>query len=469
MLFPEQKEREKRFRLALRMGLPVFALAVITVTSLLLQYFNTIPNNFIIIAIALLGIMIYYLFYLIYQGFNERVTDPISHAFTREYFSDFIERESKKKTYTLFLFSVENLNEINKEYGFVNGDRVLYSVAMQLNDYFTDHGHYQVPIAHFKGGDFIVALEGNIDQYRSLMELLCIKFRQLSFEDIEIDVIGSMTDTSQTRHLQKLVERLYEMQNENRKMLFIGEEEIDPDTIEHLVIEAVEKKLFSFRYQSVYKQEKAVMVEMAVKMVTAEGQLIHQKRFMPVINRLGMLRRFDTIQTEAALSALKLLDEDQKIAINISPSTLRNPLFLDHVMMMLSNNNRLKRRMVFIISEVKYFHQQESFNARLQAFRRAGIIIALDRLGGLHTTMRYLYDLDIDMVRYESFLSKEICRRKTQAILKGFIKSASELGVESWIKLIEDEAQMACAKRLGIDLIQGNYLSPMKTLTEEDE
>ncbi|MEJ2468912.1 MAG: GGDEF domain-containing protein, partial [Campylobacterales bacterium] len=83
MLYPEAKERENRFKLALRMGLPVFALAAITTASVLLRYFNTIPYVFIIVAFSVLGIMVYYLFYLIYQGVNERITDPISHAFTR--------------------------------------------------------------------------------------------------------------------------------------------------------------------------------------------------------------------------------------------------------------------------------------------------------------------------------------------------------------------------------------------------
>ena len=114
MLYTEEKEREYRFRLALRMGLPVFALAVITTTSVLMRYFSHIPHNFIIIAFGILGVMIYYLFYLIYEGYNERIMDPISHAFTREYFVKLMQKELKKKPYTFMLVSVVHLGEINK-------------------------------------------------------------------------------------------------------------------------------------------------------------------------------------------------------------------------------------------------------------------------------------------------------------------------------------------------------------------
>lgn len=467
MLFPEQKEREKRFRLALRMGLPVFALSAITITSLMLQYFHTIPPNFIIIAASLLGIMVYYLFYLIYQGFNERITDPITHVFTREYFSDFIEAESKKRVYTILLFSVENLYDINKEYGFINGDKVLYNIANRLNNYFEENGLNQIPIAHFKGGDFILALEGDLDRYRTLMELATIKFSHFNIEDIEVDMIGSMVDTSRSRSIEKLVERLFELQNENRKVQSVGEEDFNPEAIEHLVIEAIEQRSFSYRYQKVFENGKPVIFEMAVKMVTKEGKLIHQKRFMPVITRLGLLRKFDEIQVEVAANAVCIIESEQKIAVNVAASSLRNPLFLDYILTHVSQQNALKERLIFLMSESKYYYQDSSFNARLQAYRHAGILIALDRLGGLHSSLRYLYDLDVDMVRFEPYLGKEITHEKAEAIVEGFTQSIRRLGMKSWVKMIENESQLQLAQSLGINYFQGNYLGPIESLKEE--
>ena len=466
LLYPEAKERENRFKLALRMGLPVFALAVITTASVMFRYFNTIPTTFIIVAFSLLGIMVYYLFYLIYQGFNERITDPITHAFTREYFSTMMQRELKRKDYTFFLLSVVNLGDINQRYGFANGDKVLYNLANRIAEYLNEHKMVRVPIAHFKGGDFIIALEGTQEEYGSMMDLLCVKFQHYSLEEIEIDIVGSMTDTNHSRSIDKLVDWLYELQGENAKMLKADEEEIDPDTVEHLVLEAVNARAFSYAYQAVYQDGKPVLFEQAFKLVTGEGKLVHQKRFMPVINRLGLSRRFDEIQTEAAVAEVPTLVGEQKIAVNVSPSSLRNPLFLEHIMMLLSNNEKLRSRLVFVISESNFYHQTQQFNTRLQAFRRAGVDIALDRLGGLHASMRYLQDLDVDMVRYESSLGKGASEPKVRALLGGLQQTLKTLGYRSWIRMIEDEKSYEAAKAVGIDLIQGNYLSPIDTIKE---
>lgn len=466
MLYTEEKERENRFKLALRMGLPVFALAVITTTSVLLRYFDEIPYTFVIIAFGVLGVMVYYLFYLIYQGFDERITDPITHTFTREYFTRLMQKEIEKKEYTFFLLSVVNLTDINKRYGFVNGDKVLQTVGQRIAEYFSDKKLTRIPISHFKGGDFLIALEGGQENYRSLMEILCVKFHHFSIDDIEVDMVGSMTDSTRSKSLEKIIDLLFELQNENRKLQREGEEEIDPDTIESLVTEAVASRSFSYRYQAAYEGESVLLYEMAVKLVTAEGKLIHQKRFMPIIHRLGLVRQFDEIQTEAALEQLSTLEPNQKIALNVSPSSLRNSHFFEHIMMLISNNDQIRDRMVFIISEHNYYHQVKQFNARLQAFRRAGICIALDRLGGQHSTLRYLNDLDIDIVRFDSHLAKAILEPKTEAIIHGLLVSVKELHYRSWIGMIENERQYAKAKALGIDIFQGKYLSPIDIIKE---
>jgi len=466
LLYPEAKERENRFKLALRMGLPVFALAVITTASVMFRYFNTIPNTFIIVAFSILGIMIYYLFYLIYQGFNERITDPISHAFTREYFTSLMGKELKKRDYTFFLLSIVNLDDINQRYGFANGDKVLYNLVSRIAAYLNAHKMYRVPIAQFKGGDFIIALEGTQEQYSSLIELMCVKFQHYSFKEIEIDVVGSMTDSSRSHSFEKLVDWLYELQSENEKMLKAGEEEVDPDTIEPLVIEAVNARAFSYRYQAVYEAGKAVLFEQAVKLVSGDGKLVHQKRFMPVINRLGLLRRFDEIQIEAALAEVPSLEAGQKIAVNVSPSSLRNPLFFEHIMLLISSDPLFQARLVLVISESNYYHQTVQFNTRLQAFRRAGICIALDRLGGTHTSLRYLQDLDVDLVRFESSLGKGITEPKVRALLEGLQQTVKTLGCRSWIRMIEDEAAFHAAEEIGIDMVQGNFLSPIDTIKE---
>ena len=467
MLYPEAKERENRFKLALRMGLPIFALAVVTMSPLLGRYFETIPTAFIVAAFSVLGVAVYYLFYLIYQGFNERITDPITHMFTREYFTAVMQKELVSKNFVFLLFSVENLDDINKRYGFANGDKVLRDAAKRIADFLEERRMHRVPVSHFKGGDFVLAFEGTQTEYRALQELFCAKLQHYSVEEIEVEIVGSMIDSGRTKSVDKLIEWLYELLEESRKTQLESGSDVDPDTIEQLVTDALARGAFSYRVQAAYADGKAALFEMIVKLVTAEGKLIHQKRFVPVISRLGLLRRFDEIQFDAAVHYAAFLEPGERLALKVAPSSLRHPLFFEHVMATVFQNSTVKKRLVFIISEESYYHQSEAFNARLQAYRRAGIQIVLDQLGGVHTSLRYLQELDVDMVRFENALGKAIGEPKVRALLEGLQQTVGALGYRSWIRMIEDETACQHAKALGIDMIQGNYLSPITPIKEQ--
>ena len=54
MLLPQTKEREYRFKLALRMGLPIFALIIALVSHTLIDNYVTLNISFYVESLALL-------------------------------------------------------------------------------------------------------------------------------------------------------------------------------------------------------------------------------------------------------------------------------------------------------------------------------------------------------------------------------------------------------------------------------
>ncbi|MCD6173704.1 MAG: GGDEF domain-containing protein, partial [Sulfurimonas sp.] len=102
MLLPKIKEREYRFKLALRMGLPIFALILAFISNTLISSYQNLQVSFYIESIILLAISIYFIFYLIYKGFNVRITELISKTFTRDYLYKYLKKKiENKKNYTL--------------------------------------------------------------------------------------------------------------------------------------------------------------------------------------------------------------------------------------------------------------------------------------------------------------------------------------------------------------------------------
>ncbi|RUM67121.1 MAG: hypothetical protein DSZ03_00165, partial [Sulfurimonas sp.] len=169
MLLPEIKEREAQFKLAIRMGFPIFLLSSVLLFSLLSQYLDVIPSSFIIIVVGLFAVAVYFLFYLIYKGYDERITDPITHVFTREYGMALFKKEIQQEpTYTFILISIHNLHDINEQYGINNGDIVLYETAQWIGRFFEEKGVKNFPICVLKGGDYLIGLKGDKNRYKTM-------------------------------------------------------------------------------------------------------------------------------------------------------------------------------------------------------------------------------------------------------------------------------------------------------------
>lgn len=95
MLLPQTREREYRFRLALRMVLPIFALVFALILHTFITSQKTISTSFYIEATLILLFSIYFIFYLIYKGFDTKITDNTSKTFTREYIYNYLKKRLK--------------------------------------------------------------------------------------------------------------------------------------------------------------------------------------------------------------------------------------------------------------------------------------------------------------------------------------------------------------------------------------
>ncbi len=467
MLLPEEKERELRFKLALRMGLPIFLLFVIILISFFSFGDGEIPAFFLVIAISAFAVMIYYIFYLLYQGQEERITDPITHTFSREYLINYFKKQIEKGPYTILLVSVRNLTDINSRYGVKKGDRVLYEVGHWIGIFLKEKEIQRFPIGHYKGSDFLIGLPGTKEKYQNLIDLMCLKFQNRTIDEIEISLTSAIVDTNYSRDIDQLTTRLFEVSDE--KLAYkpaVDEDEIDPTELEASVIHAIQKHSFSLMFQIVDEKETASMLEASVKLINGEGKIIHQNKFMPVIDRLGLTRTFDEMILEKVVKVSENVPHNLILALSLSPSSVRNNSFLERALTLLSNNESARGRIMFILSENDYYDYPKRYNELLQAYRRLGIFIAIDNFGAFKSSMTFLKDLKVDVLRFDNTYGKHIKEKEYQDIVKGLNVVAQGLGLRSWIRMVEDESQEKIVTSLGIDFVQGNYLGRIASLEE---
>ena len=462
MLLPEKKEREYRFRLALRIALPIFALVILLISSTLIGSYETLHSSFFIESILLIAFSIYFTLYILYSGFDEKITDSVSKSFTRDYLLRYLEGEIKKeKEYTLVLVSITNLHDINKQYGLQNGDKVLFEVAHWIGENLVDKERYDAPIGHLKGGDFIVGLRGDKSEHTSAMDMMCIRASELHIDSIEISIAGAIVDTNYSKDLHYLIENLFEQQEHNIKLKYQEHEEnIDPNKLESLVIEAIKNREVVLSCQDVYNGDEVAFCEIFTKLKTSEGRYFYPKKYQKILKKLGLMFTFEKMIFEMLL----LEHTQRKFALHISAASLRNEKFLHEIKTLLQSYRENYDEIVFIISEQEYYSFTKRFNAIIRSLKNNNVRIAVDKLGSYHSSFLYFKELDIDMVIYDTSYSHLQKLQEQHYIIEGFELMAKEKGVQTWMRNIESQEVILQAKKLGIDYIQGKQLSTLIAL-----
>ena len=450
------------------MGLPIFLLILAFISDTLINSYESVQISFYFTFVILLVFSIYFIFFLIYSGFDVQITDSITKNFTKEYLYKFLLKKIKKNdVYTLVLLSIDNLNAINMQYGIANGDKVLFKVAEYLGNYLIDKKITNFPMGHIKGGDFIIGLEGKKENYNSILDLLCLKSSDLKVQEIEVSISGAITDTEYSDNLDYMIENLFELQLENKTKKSINKrDKINPNDLESFVIQAIDKKSVSIMTQSVYEDNKEILREYFVKLKNTQNKILHPKSYMKVVNKLGLRAQYDYLILEKTV--LHCIDKSTNlISITISPTSLRNHNFLVKTKNLLENNQHMKNRLVLMSSEIDYYSHIDRYNDILQSFRREGIKIAIDRLGALHSSFLYLRDLEIDIVRFDSYYTKDKHRDKNKNIIDGLNTMAHLSGVKTWLRMVENKDVLEFVQGLKIDYLQGKELAQLEKIYED--
>lgn len=459
MVYTERVERSHRFQLALRMGLPIFFLTIITFFALLNQQSERIFASFITLSLILLGVTVYFIFYLIYQSSRENITDVTTHTFTPDYFFSLYEREKKVKT--LIMISLDNLWAINERYGVNNGDMILRQTVLKINAFFSEKGFDKLPVCRYKGGDFLLFFPGEKEKYLVLIELLMSKYQNHIENDIEVRLEAALVDSKLSNDYEMLLSRLYELHHDHKSSE--KEESYSINELETEILEALEEGHFSIGFWPLCC-EKEKIYDTSIKLIDSDGRFIHQSRYIPVLNRLNKMRIFEMAVLEKI--GTYCTDFEGEFIVSISSATLRNPYFFEHAVTMFERFPQACRKITLMFEEKEYCHQLERFKQQLAHYRRAGYKIALDRLGGYHTTMLYLNELEVDLVRFDPIYTRHIKKQGYQNILQGLNLSANLCGAKTWIPMVEDMHTDFLAQSLKINYRQGNYLGKILTIDE---
>ncbi len=146
------------------------------------------------------------------------------------------------------------------------------------------------------------------------------------------------------------------------------------------------------------------------------------------------------------------------MAINLSSALFRKSDMLERLLDHFRYANMPMDQIHFEVTETGIMDQPKRAVNTLCEIRERGSQIAVDDFGTGHSSLAYLADLPIDIIKIDMYFVQNLDKPWGRAIVSAAATLAEQLGLVSIAEGIEDESQLDQCRELGVTIGQGFYI-----------
>jgi lactose/cellobiose-specific phosphotransferase system IIC component len=187
--------------------------------------------------------------------------------------------------------------------------------------------------------------------------------------------------------------------------------------------------------------------------------------FIPLAERTGFIGELGLWVCEESCRQASVWNERGMdgvvMSFNVSVKQLDDPDLPEKVMSVMDKWNVPPEKMKLEVTESTGLSSNMGHNVILQELKRMGMAIAIDDFGMGYTSLVYLKQFPVSMIKLDGSLVRDVA---TNAVSRNIISSINELcksmGIQLLAEFVETEVQARALKDLGCCVFQGYLYSP---------
>ncbi|BBN60549.1 putative bifunctional diguanylate cyclase/phosphodiesterase [Hydrogenovibrio marinus] len=377
----------------------------------------------------------------------------------------------------LLFIDLDKFKTVNDHFGHSEGDWILGEVSKRISFYTKTSD-----LACRFGGDEFVMVMTKITRDRSVVEAAENLIRRLSKPYVRGKHIHRLTASigiafypehggSVEELLRRADSAMCRAKTQGRNSYQFFEERDEQELIEmnkvaHLIWQAIEmpKNHIEMHYQPIFHKDSfdsPVEYEALIRLKNEEGELVYPQHFIEYSEQNGLISQLGFALFEKVCDDLvaKKLDNNIKVAINLSPVQLDNPKLVEKLSAIAHQKSVPISRFNFEVTETAIMHNLSSTIAVLEQLRKKGCHILLDDFGTGYASLAILKSLPVDIVKIDrAFVNDIETSSETQEMVKAMIGMSKAMNLKVLIEGVETEAQKRWLENKEVDLFQGYLL-----------
>ena len=409
------------------------------------------------------------------------LTDIANRLLMRELLEEAMLRQVEKdEPCALMLVDLDRFKLVNDTLGHAIGDQLLCEVALRLVETVGEGG----TVGRLGGDEFAIIWTGGSDRStlaRLALEIIADLSRPLHIGAADIHIGATVgiavapTDGTREEGLMRSADlALYRAKEAGRGAYAfydhsMFEQAEDLRLLENDVRQALAQNSLALAYQPIVDAETGELIgrEALLRWNHPLRGTISPETFIPIIEDAGLIHRIgDWVIREACTEATKW-DDKARIAVNVSAAQLTGAGLTKTVVSALATSGLEPRRLELEVTETIFLGDDSETLASLERLRALGVRLVIDDFGKGYSSFGYLARAQFSKIKIDSMFARGAAEGDSNclAIVRAILALADGLGVETTAEGIEDEAQAATMRRLGVDQLQG-YLFGRPELPE---
>ncbi|MDP2829526.1 MAG: EAL domain-containing protein [Sulfuricellaceae bacterium] len=404
--------------------------------------------------------------------------DPLTGVFNRLSFEEDWKQMQNVATghrveVSFLLFDCDHFKPINDTYGHLVGDQLLQRLAQTLqNTLRAGDRLYRI------GGDEFAAifLDASPDDVLDVAKRCEAAIDSQDFfnlgirEPIRMSVglaHASGTQVEELVTLQKQADvAMYHAKRPGYGKLVAYSEEMSTES-EALfsnqsvsaVFEAISGKgaVLEMHYQPVVSlKNRQIDYFEALVRIRRDHELLMPKDIFPVVTGRRLEAHFDYVVLDRVLRDLAegVIPEGTGVSLNISGPTIVHPDICEKLGQFKTYFGRYK--LVIEITETALITQLQQASANLGRLRSEGFIVALDDFGSGYSSLGYMANMPVDVVKFDISLIRSLDKDNRHSdMVESLVKMISTAGYCVVAEGVETEQTLEKVRRIGFSHVQG--------------
>ena len=367
----------------------------------------------------------------------------------------------------LALIALDNFNVIQDYYGRDIGNKTLIDTANMLSGYIVASG---MQIYDLSSGNFALLAGEGIEA--TAFKALCDDILQ-TIEDYIVQVEDESFNIRARAGLTYLQDNAFA----NASMALHHAQGTKKDSVVYdntdNIIELYENNLkWTKKIKNALKENRIVVYAQAifeadaleankyeclVRMISEEGELISPFFFLDIAKKSKLYLAITKRVVEISFEVFSKLP-DKTFSINLSVEDLINTQSMDFLKEKI-NQYDIASRLILEIVESEGIESYEEILPVIGDLKALGCQISIDDFGTGYSNFAYLMQLNVDYIKIDGSLIRNIDHDKnSQIISKAILSFAKQLNLKTVAEFIHNEQVMQYAKDMGVDYLQGFHL-----------